>query len=294
VLLGINNPYADTKKILAALLQSGFTNVISPVEAIKLLSEVGGSLESFWLSTSQPQVTDFEAEDWDLFPLLLDETSRETLRDIQAYRLTGEIYRIPEPLPLSDQYFAPDLQGLIDYSKFIDVGAFNGDTIKAIIENEVRVTDYLGFEPDEKNFLDAEKYLLESGLAGAVFPFACSMRDGEVAFTNTGDSSSAISSSGSHSVKVVNLDGFLAKRSFRPTFIKMDIEGSELDALFGLKETISNQSPVLALSVYHKPNDLRDIPKFIFEINDSYRFYIRTYGFNTFETVLYAIPKSSR
>jgi FkbM family methyltransferase len=293
VLLGINNPYADSRKILAALGEAGFTNVLSPVNAVKLLAGVGGSLESFWLSTREVQQDEPPAGRWDLLPLLLDDDSKSTFKNIQEYRQTGEFSRIPKPLPLIEQYFAPDLKSFIDYSSFIDVGAFDGDTIKSITGNQVRVKEYLGFEPDDKNFLESKKALAASGLAGEIFPFGCSKLDSEVSFTNTGDSSSAIDPSGSHRVRVINLDSFLAKRSFVPTFIKMDIEGSELDALLGLRETISTHSPVLALSVYHKPHDLHDIPKFIFEVNESYRFHIRTYGFNTFETVLYAIPTSS-
>lgn len=292
VLLGINNPYADSRKILAALQVAGFTNVLSPVNAVKLLAEVGGNLESFWLSTKKFQQDESVAGRWDLLSFLLDDVSKFTLKTIQEYRVTGEFSRIPEPLPLIEQYFAPDLKRFIDYSSFIDVGAFDGDTIKSIIENQVRVKEYLGFEPDDKNFLKSKKALVASGLAGEIVPFGCSKLDGEVSFTNTGDSSSAIDPSGSRRVRVINLDGFLAKRSFVPTFIKMDIEGSELDALSGLRETISTHSPVLAISVYHRPHDLNDIPKFIYEVNESYRFHIRTYGFNTFETVLYAIPTS--
>ena len=74
------------------------------------------------------------------------------------------------------------------------------------------------------------------------------------------------------------------------TFIKMDIEGSELEALRGASKTIQEHSPKLAISVYHKPEDIIDIPLFISEINSGYKFYLRHYTNWSVDTVLYAIP----
>ena len=76
-------------------------------------------------------------------------------------------------------------------------------------------------------------------------------------------------------------------------YIKMDIEGAEISAIAGLKNTIIKQNPHLAISVYHKPTDLWEIP---FKINqiapDTYSFFLRVYGHQTFDTVLYCIPRN--
>ncbi len=73
------------------------------------------------------------------------------------------------------------------------------------------------------------------------------------------------------------------------TFIKMDIEGSEFKALQGARDTIEKYKPRLAISLYHKPEDIVEIPYIINDIRDDYKFGIRQYASNMQETVLYAI-----
>lgn len=70
----------------------------------------------------------------------------------------------------------------------------------------------------------------------------------------------------------------------------MDIEGAELKALEGATECISKYSPQLAISVYHKPEDIIEIPMFIKSLNPKYRFWLRHYSLSWFDTVLYAVP----
>ncbi len=69
----------------------------------------------------------------------------------------------------------------------------------------------------------------------------------------------------------------------------MDIEGLELSALQGAKESIKKYKPNLAICIYHKNSDIVDIPKFIIDLNLGYKLYIRHYSMCTEETVLYAV-----
>jgi hypothetical protein len=91
-------------------------------------------------------------------------------------------------------------------------------------------------------------------------------------------------------VLAVKLDDLLSQQKI--DLIKMDIEGAEIDTLLGLAETIKSNKPFLAISTYHKPADLWEIPLLIAEISKSYEFYFRVYGQQTFETVLYCVPTS--
>ena len=61
------------------------------------------------------------------------------------------------------------------------------------------------------------------------------------------------------------------------TFINADIEGAELDVLKGMQNIIKEQKPVIAFCVYHKPDDIVSLPRFILELNDSYHIYLRKY-----------------
>ena len=72
--------------------------------------------------------------------------------------------------------------------------------------------------------------------------------------------------------------------------IKMDVEGSELDALEGAKQTILNNKPKLAVCLYHKTKDFIDIPNLIHNLVPEYKLYVRHHSFSVNETVLYAIP----
>jgi hypothetical protein len=98
--------------------------------------------------------------------------------------------------------------------------------------------------------------------------------------------SSAISDDGSEKVYVDSIDN-LCKQPV--SYIKMDVEGSEYEALKGARKMISSYTPKLAVCVYHKQEDIWEIPKLIHELNPSYRMYFRHYSFTEVETVLYAV-----
>jgi len=74
-------------------------------------------------------------------------------------------------------------------------------------------------------------------------------------------------------------------------FIKLDVEGAEAQVLNGARNAIQRCRPVLALSLYHNPQDLWTLPELIFEICEDYNFYIRQHYHNSFESVFYAVPK---
>ncbi len=73
------------------------------------------------------------------------------------------------------------------------------------------------------------------------------------------------------------------------TFIKMDIEGSELHALKGAYHTIKQNHPKLAICIYHSDEDMVEIPIWLYENFPDYKFYIRHYSYGITETVLYAV-----
>lgn len=89
-------------------------------------------------------------------------------------------------------------------------------------------------------------------------------------------------------VGAVALDDVLGDK--KVTFIKMDIEGAETEALYGAEEIIAKQKPRLAISIYHKPEDIFTIPRLILEYNPEYKLYLRHYSFSDYDTVLYAVP----
>lgn len=95
-----------------------------------------------------------------------------------------------------------------------------------------------------------------------------------------------IDSGGEQTIKLESLDEFL--QSNKVTFIKMDIEGAELKALIGAKKTIKKYKPKLAICIYHKPDDIWEIPLYIHDLVPEYKMYIRHYSAKGCSTILYA------
>ena len=81
-------------------------------------------------------------------------------------------------------------------------------------------------------------------------------------------------------------------RDWGVTFIKMDIEGAELDALEGASDIIKNNSPVLAVSVYHQIDHLWRILSLINDIKDDYAFFFRPHAAGGWDYILYAVPQN--
>ncbi len=73
------------------------------------------------------------------------------------------------------------------------------------------------------------------------------------------------------------------------TFIKLDVEGAEYEALVGAKNTITKHHPRMAISIYHKPEDIFTLPELIMEMEPDYKFYLRHYQMSRFETILYCV-----
>ena len=69
----------------------------------------------------------------------------------------------------------------------------------------------------------------------------------------------------------------------------MDIEGAEMEALKGAESIIKSQKPKLAICVYHKEQDMTEIPIFIKKLVPEYKLFMRHYSNDAGETVLYAV-----
>lgn len=227
------------------------------------------------------------------FDLLADEQSRDEFVDQIEWRLTLNHARLADPCT-EEVYFPESLIKLTDYEVFVDCGAYDGDTIKQFLENVHDFKKIIAFEPDVRSFKKLNLY--EGSLSSfqrariELFERGVSDFDDVTGFTMDGTVASAIDTEASPSIECVTLDHLLEYCT--PTFIKMDIEGSEIDALNGARETIKQCLPTLAICAYHKQADLWNIVNLINEIAPyKYNLYIRRHMCEGWETVVYAIPK---
>jgi len=192
--------------------------------------------------------------------------------------------------PLEEQYFPKDISLRKGYSRFINCGAYNGDTVKQLNRLFGRVDALACFEPDLENFELLTRYLCakHKEIAENIIVFPCGLFDRviQLRFNSGNGIGSMISKKGKSIIQCVPLDYVIP--NFKPTFITMDIEGAELEALKGAKNLIKENKPDLAISVYHAPNHIWDIPLYLESLQLGYKFYLRNYTSFTDETVLYA------
>lgn len=224
--------------------------------------------------------------------LLRDEKSVKTFDNLLNYRTTNNYKLIEEIYEMEHHQYFPGREILIPTNEeiFVDAGAYNGATSVEFARwvNEKYKKIYL-MEPDSLMQSVMKEYLklhnmhdIEIVRKGAysrstVLQFACSAESG----------SSKISEIGTESVDTISIDEML--NGSRATYIKMDIEGAELEALEGAAKTITTYRPNLAISIYHKEDDLWEIPYYIHQNYPWYKLYIRHYELTTNETVLYAV-----
>lgn len=188
----------------------------------------------------------------------------------------------------AQQYFAPDLVQLHSNDVFIDCGSFDGASTVEFLRHVPTGGAYV-FEPDKKNLpkLKANLQLYRSDKI-KIFPNAIADKNYTQFFQGGKACSSRIDEHGDSKVECIALDTMLQEE--KVSMIKMDIEGYELSGLHGARKVIENQHPILAICLYHKPEDIFSIPLFIHDIYPAYRFYLRRYSKGCAEIVLYAIP----
>lgn len=225
--------------------------------------------------------------------LLEDETSlNEYLAQIY-WRLNPEFDQIPAQAN-HEIYFPPDLLQLRKDEVFVDCGAYTGDTLHSFIkQTKGQFKALIAFEPDPANYKDLRDLVSslpeDIGRRIKTSDLALGRASEQLYFNAQGVASSSVSTSGSIEIQSESLDMLLAEES--PTYIKMDIEGAEVDALIGASQSIRKHLPILAVSVYHHQDHIWNIPLMIHSLSNAYRFYLRRYTPRVLDDlVLYAIP----
>lgn len=226
----------------------------------------------------------------DLLDLFCDDYSRRVLDSLIGYRLTMKPETL-EPIVEWDLYNPKKLISYKSDEVYIDGGSFDGDSIKLFIERVGgKFKQIFAFEPDPStykrlaaNFCDDSRVeTINKGL------YSCSKT---LSFKNSATRGSILSQSEGIKIHVTSIDETV--KGSPVSFIKMNIEGAERAALEGAAHTIKRYKPKLAVSVYHKPSDLWEIPFLIKSIVSDYKFFLRQHDGGIIESVLYAIPDNS-
>jgi FkbM family methyltransferase len=196
------------------------------------------------------------------------------------------------PIEKHPQYF-PDFIKPDPNECFVDCGAYDGDSIASFLKwNSGQFRKVIAFEADPICFKKLRAFA--SGLkeiSGRIECHAAAVASsrGTVRFNATGQAGASISAEGGIEVKSVALDEVLQVE--QPTFIKMDIEGAEMDALRGARATIRRCQPILAVCVYHNQGDLWRLPLLMRELLPEAHLFLRSYCLDGLDTVCYAVPQ---
>ena len=286
--IGVCNYEVDPNEIADSARALGYRRVWSPVEAFAALGQAGMREDHYWL-TSDVGVYERCADEIErAFDLLADDQSQSSFLGLLQYRAKGDLGSLPGPEPR--QYHPADIVFVDGPVSLVDGGAYDGDTVRALVGAGVELTSVLAFEPDALNFENLVRELARHpDISGMALPLALGRKTETVRFFAGGATSSAIDASGDVTVQCVALDDMLHGNV--PTHVKLDIEGFEPDALAGMESLLASARPRLAVCVYHSPDHLWTILLQLASLELGYRFYLRCHAKHCFETILYAIPE---
>ena len=283
VVIAIHNFQVPVSKVHGDLTEAGFSHIETLWQFCQ--SEKWLPDEPYWLAphhdwrSLQPRIND-------AYNLLDDEESRKLFAELIVLRTHGDYLGLSGPDP-ETQYDVPELPDYSQPIRLIDCGAYDGDTIRSLLEKGNTIGDVIAFEPDQDNFKKLKSYLKTLNYGSAVNSGTFD-RNGEIRFSGTGSGASHIDQSGDVVISTQKIDEVCA--DFSPNLIKMDVEGAEAASIRGAVNIIRSCRPALAISIYHKPEDLWDLILMVHQLDLNYQLYIRTHGQNGFDTVLYALP----
>ena len=290
---GLMNHYVPSRSLAEWAIARGFTQALFPTD---LYTIPGFSLNNYWLAppaATLDRLDDIEA----LHDRLGDAESQALLLALLDYRLSTDPRRHPD-LCASDAYVPAFLPIFDRPITFVDGGAYTGDTLETLLAHDVSVSDWIAFEPDERNMAalveTARRHratlgrytLIKAGLSDANETVQFTDGSGEASRV-LGPQDFVAASTSTTDIQVVRLDDAVSCTG--DVYVKLDIEGAERDALQGMAELLA-QRPTIAVSVYHRPSDLWDIPRIIASLYDRPHFRLRQHGHHGFDTVLYVMP----
>lgn len=228
--------------------------------------------------------------------LLCDEKSKEVFRSVVNYKLSGDIgYLKDSHTDFSEVY---RLLGAENFEGIADLGAYNGDTLREITPFSPKLKSAIAFEPDRRNHKKLSEYA-ESVENFEITPLKLAAWSDRATlyFDGSGNRNSSLISGAQMHVtkqpKIVeteadSLDNILDGEGV--DYIKYDVEGSEKEAILGSLKTIEEHRPAMMISLYHRSEDIFELPLMIHERFPEYKFFIRRRQYiPAWDTVLIAV-----
>ena len=234
-----------------------------------------------------PFYLEHEAEFEKVRALLADDKSRSVLDDLIAYKLSGDISHILHADTQKEDALRDILSG--GYTAYVDLGAYNGDTIRESLSFYPTIEKICAFEPSAKTFAKLEAYLSTvKSIEKSAFPLCAwnksetrILTDGAGRNTTIGGTGDTSKTKNGAKIRTAECDALDNRVSYKgeKLFIKYDVEGAEEEALLGSIKTIQNNDTELLVSLYHKSRDLFALPLLVHEILPDHKLYLRKHPY---------------
>ncbi len=216
------------------------------------------------------------------YELLSDDTSREIYKSVILYKLTGKIsYLFAAETEKAESY---RLLGAADFESAVDLGAYNGDTVRELLQISPNIKRIYALEPDARTYKKLSAFCEGFNGSTELIPVnaaAWSARE-QLSFGAEGNRNSGLfapqATAKTADVAAVSVDLLLGEGE-RIDYIKYDVEGAEKQALEGSRCTVSKYAPALLISAYHRSEDIFELPLLIHELCPSYKLYYRRYPY---------------
>lgn len=229
-------------------------------------------------------------EIYSAFNLLQDIKSKEIFLSLLEIYVTHKPKSVKND-PIKNQYFDLKIFNKQDYLYYVNCGAYTGDSIKNLLLAVGKIDTLICIEPDRENFKILNVYCKKniSKIAKNIhlYPLALAEKNSQVTFSSSLGLCSEIDTQNKSKdlIQTAKLDDLLIHN--HSSFLSMDLEGYEKNAISGMKKIIKDGKTNLAISIYHRIPDLWQILLNIHSLNKKYIFFVRNYTGFTYETVLY-------
>jgi FkbM family methyltransferase len=220
--------------------------------------------------------------------LFEDKKSKTVYKNLIKYRLERDL-RYIKIIRTDDMYIPPIIiKNLHPKSTIIDIGAYNGDSVEMFLNSFRDIDQIIAFEPELNNFKNLNKKFKNDK---RVIPQnqIISNKVQSYYISNDGAESKVHFKKSDNSIPIqsTTVDTYCNKNNIIPNYIKMDVEGFEIQVIKGALRIIKEHKPLLAVSIYHIASDLWVLPQFILSLNNNYKFNLRHHSFNICDSVLY-------
>jgi len=230
------------------------------------------------------------AEIEEVYESLADDRSRRIYANLINFKISGNPLYLTKVVDTKEQIWNHVIKPT-NHEIYVDLGAYNGDSIREMLEySRGKYHRIIAVEPDKKNYKKLVKFV---GDTPSVQCYQCTAWCLDTVLPYSGKSSRQSTLTGDGiTIQARAVDSLLAGNPV--TLIKMDVEGAEREALWGASRSIVRFAPKLMVSLYHRNEDIYELPLLVKRINPRYKLYIRHQPYiPAWETGLFAICEDS-